>query len=367
MLIRQVKGCVWLYECDWCHREFEAAFSKSKSKTHGCCRSCGSKASRATVKANLLEKHGVENVSQLPSVRDKVKQTVIHRYGVEHTWQNEDVKKRIKETMIDRHGTDSPWRVPEIRAKIEANNVEKYGVKHVWESSSVREKSKMTMIRRYGVDNPQKSPEIQAQTRQTCRDRYGVENVFQSIECREKSRQTLRLKLGVDNPSQSDVIKLKKEETSLRRFGVRHHLQSPEVQQRLVKSFLIKGKGFVSKVELRCLNYLKELFTDVDHQVSINGWLIDFYVKDIDAYVQFDGVYWHGLTLTEEQRKAPVTKRDKDIVNKWNRDRQQDQWFFHNQKRLTRITDEQFKSWEDSGIVRSELSKCLNTSEITSQ
>lgn len=356
MLLRQIKGCIWLYQCDWCNKEFEAVFSKSKSKTHGCSRSCGSKASRSTVKSNLLEKYGVENVSQLQSVREKVKQTTIDRYGVECSWQNEDVKKRIKDTMIERYGADSPLRVPEIRASIEADNVRKYGVKHVWESAAIREKSKQTMIERYGVDNPQKSEIIQEKTRNTCLDRYGVDNVFSSTTIQEKIRLNCMKNHGVEHSSQRLDVKLKKIATCRQKFGVDHHMQSPEIQRRMVKTFFMKGKGFVSKVELRCLNQLREIFGDVEHQVSINGWLIDFYVKSVDTYVQFDGVYWHGRLLTEEQRNNPVTKRDKDIVTKWFRDLEQIEWFSRNEKKLVRITDEQFKIWELEGTVKNELS-----------
>lgn len=356
MLLRQIKGCIWLYQCDWCNKEFEAVFSKSKSKTHGCSRSCGSKASRSTVKSNLLEKYGVENVSQLQSVREKVKQTTIDRYGVECSWQNEDVKKRIKDTMIERYGADSPLRVPEIRASIEADNVRKYGVKHVWESAAIREKSKQTMIERYGVDNPQKSEIIQEKTRNTCLDRYGVDNVFSSTTIQEKIRLNCIKNHGVEHSSQRLDVKLKKIATCRQKFGVDHHMQSPEIQRRMVKTFFMKGKGFVSKVELRCLNQLREIFGDVEHQVSINGWLIDFYVKSVDTYVQFDGVYWHGHLLTEEQRNNPVTKRDKDIVTKWFRDLEQIEWFSRNEKKLVRITDEQFKIWELEGTVKNELS-----------
>lgn len=355
MLLRQIKGCVWLYRCDWCSKEFEAAFSKSKSKTHGCSRSCGSKASRATVKANLFAKYGVENVSQLPEVREKVKRTTLERFGVECSWQNEEVKKKIKATMLERFGVESPWHSLEIRARMAANNAEKFGGEHPWASPAVREKAKQTMIERYSVDNPQKSPEIKERTKITCLERYGAENPWLSTAVRETTVRRHLQKYGVPNPSQRDEVKQKKIQTSLRNWGTEFPLQAPEVQQRFVKSFLMKGKGFVSKVELRCLASLRDLYEEVVHQVPINGWLIDFYVPKINTYVQFDGVYWHGVHMTEEQVDAAITKRERDVARKWHRDREQVVWFRSSGLRLVRITDEQFKSWEIDGTVRSSL------------
>ena len=258
--------------------------------------------------------------------------------------------------MIERYGADSPLRVPEIRASIEADNVRKYGVKHVWESAAIREKSKQTMIERYGVDNPQKSEIIQEKTRNTCLDRYGVENPQQNLEISNRTKETCKKRYGATSVLASEHGKQKSKQTCLSRYGVSNAMQSPEIQRRMVKTFFMKGKGFVSKVELRCLNQLREIFGDVEHQVPINGWLIDFYVKSVDTYVQFDGVYWHGHLLTEEQRNNPVTKRDKDIVTKWFRDLEQIEWFSRNEKKLVRITDEQFKIWELEGTVKNELS-----------
>lgn len=352
MLIKQIKGCIWLYRCDWCSKEFEGPFSKSKNKTHGCCRSCGSKASRSTVKANLLIKYGVENVGQLFEVREKVKKTLLERYGVKHCWQIERVKRQIKETMIQRYGASSPWQVPEIRLKIENNNIRKYGVKHVWQNSVIRQKSKLTMINRYGVDNPQKSPEIQLRTRKTCLTKYGAENPFASTMCRAKSIQTWLKNYGVNNPTKSCIIKEKVRQTCYKRYGYFSSSQSPVIQQKIVKSFLVKGKGFISKVEFRCLKQLQELFGDVQHQVTVNGWLIDFYIKSINTYLQLDGVYWHGLLLTQIQLDNPDSKREKDIVRKWKRDHEQIEWFKQNSLQLVRITDLDYISWETQNCVK---------------
>jgi hypothetical protein len=359
MLLHQIKGCVWLYQCDWCQKKFEAPISKSRSQTQGCSRSCGSKASRVTVKANLLEKHGVTNVSQLPETRAKVKKTTLERFGVECSWQNTDVKNRIKKTMIERYGADSPWRVPEIRARIEADNVQKYGVKHVWESAEIREKSKQTMIELYGVDNPQKSPEIQAQTKRTMLERYGSENPQQVAEIISRTKQTCLKRYGASNPFGSTICREKSRQTLQSNYGVDHPSKSPEIQQKILRSFLKNGKGFVSRSELRCLTVLRELYDDVTQQVSINGWMIDFYIKSIDTYVQFDGVYWHGLTLSPEQLLNPRTKRERDIVKKWQRDQEQVTWFLEQGKRLVRLTDEQFKFWEDIGEVKNNIRNVL--------
>lgn len=358
MILHQIKGCIWLYRCDWCSKEFQKRLN-THVQTHGCCRSCGSKASRATVKRNLLEKHGVENVGQLASVREKVKKTSLERYGVECSWQAESVKQQIKNTMLANHGVEYPHQSSVVRDKMKQRNIEKYGVEHPWMLQEIREKSKQTMIERYGVDNPQKSEAIKEKTQNTCLKRYGYKNPKQVPAIYSRIMQTCLQRYDATNPFGSKICRDKSKITSLKKYGYEFPMQSPEVQQRLVKSFFMKGKGFVSKVELRCYEVIKELFPNAVHQVSINSWVIDFHIPEIDTYIQFDGVYWHGTNLTEQQIRNPQSKREKDILSKRKRDAQQIEWFSSNAKRLIRITDEQFKFWESNEIVKSELSNLL--------
>ena len=78
----------------------------------------------------------------------------------------------------------------------------------------------------------------------------------------------------------------------------------------------------------------------VDRQVRVinTRWEIDFYVRSLNRYVQVDGVYWHGLdrSLAMIQSSALTSKRDANILRKFNTDRAQDIYFGD---KLLRITD----------------------------
>lgn len=82
---------------------------------------------------------------------------------------------------------------------------------------------------------------------------------------------------------------------------------------------------------------------NVERQAVINKWPIDFYVKTIDAYVQFDGEYWHGLDRPLENIAKFATPRDKTILRKFQIDREQDVWFQTHHKTFIRVTDKQFQ------------------------
>lgn len=88
-------------------------------------------------------------------------------------------------------------------------------------------------------------------------------------------------------------------------------------------------------------------------QVNVSKfWVIDFYIKTIDTYLQFDGVYWHGLDRPIDEIRQSDKGRDKAIYRKWLVDRQQEKWFKDQGKRLVRITDKQFLSNSEESLTR---------------
>ena len=86
-------------------------------------------------------------------------------------------------------------------------------------------------------------------------------------------------------------------------------------------------------------------------QKIVNGWSIDFYIKPIDKYVQFDGVYWHGLDCSLDKIKKLEKPRDKRILDTYLLDRRQDSWFEKNDLNLLRITDRQFNKIHESELL----------------
>ncbi len=134
----------------------------------------------------------------------------------------------------------------------------KYGVESVLQLDVVREKIKTTCVERYGVDNPQKSAVIKQKTKNTVIDRYGVRNVFQLERIRKNC--------------ESETSRRKAFET--KKMNGRLWKSIPED---LLYDVLVKRFGH----------------DNVVRQAWIKRWPIDFYVKCIDTYIQYDS-HWHG-------------------------------------------------------------------------
>lgn len=171
---------------------------------------------------------------------------------------------------------------------------------------------------------------------------------FCSCKCSQAEHRELCTQARV----QPDVV-AKQQATVLARFGVKSVLSLPEVHflantpekcRQRHETMKRNGSYFNSKSEDAFYEWLVLQFGNVERQVVVNKWPIDFYVKSIDTYVQFDGEYWHGLDRSLEEIMRFKTPRDRTILLKYQIDRRQDEWFHKNNLKLIRVTDKQFKA-----------------------
>ncbi len=208
----------------------------------------------------------------------------------------------------------------------------------------------------------------------TIRTRYGVDYVSQSEICKKKYKETCLKKYACDHAMKSDIAKMHLLQTNMKKYGLTSTLKLKHVRAAFKKKYGVDNPGQLeshknidwkeawkkqhetkkrnksyncSKVEDVFYAELCKTFMGVDRQVLLNGWDIDFYVKDINVYIQFDGVYWHGLDRHIDLIEKSAKPRDIQILKTYIKDREQDTWCLENHIALIRITDKQFKTEKD--------------------
>ncbi len=245
-----------------------------------------------------------------------------------------------------------PGGVVDIARKM--TNVEKFGADNPYASDEGKSRIKKTLIEKYGVDNAFKSEEVKKKLKQTFMLRYGVENPSQSKEVQEKIKKAMISKYGVERPMQLERVKEALRKGCMDKHGVPNVMMKPELVKRIIEKRAAEGTLYQSKPENSCYELLCEKFgkDEIVRQVNVNKfWVIDFYIKTIDTYLQFDGVYWHGLNRPIDEIRQSDKSRDKAIYRKWLVDRQQEKWFEDQGKRLVRITDKQFLSNSEESLI----------------
>lgn len=169
-----------------------------------------------------------------------------------------------------------------------------------------------------------------------------------------KGRETFQKLHGVSHPFKSDSVKEKIKKTLSERYGSSHPMKSELIRSRVDWKMISDMRHITMKKNESYRKSLKEdkfydalcsYFgkDDVERCVIINNWEIDFFIKSLDVYVQFDGVYWHGLDRDIDKIVEYKSPRDRVIYNTWLRDREQNEWFEKSCIRLVRITDKYFK------------------------
>lgn len=168
-------------------------------------------------------------------------------------------------------------------------------------------------------------------------------------------KQTLQNRYGVTNPSSLDWVKQKKVATFQQHYGVDNPQQCPEIKRRTIETYASHGRNWISKPEKKFGELLIEEFghDNVKIQRLIERkWSIDFYITSLDTYVQFDGVYWHGLDRPIDEIRSSSGKRDQAIYGKWLKDRELDDYAIKNNMRLIRVTDAEFKSEPQACLLK---------------
>jgi hypothetical protein len=154
-------------------------------------------------------------------------------------------------------------------------------------------------------------------TKSTSLQKHGASCTFQSEHGKQKARATMLLKYGVEHPM-------------------------------LSREFSLKALNSVSYAESQFRKVLEQMFSNeaIETPKFINGWRIDFFIKTLNLYCQFDGVYWHGLDRPIDVIREFRTKRDRVIYATYERDKRQNEWFRANGLHLIRITDIEFREMQ---------------------
>ena len=165
-------------KCDYCHKNKYISYNKYnislKNSNLYSCNECKGK----KTKKSCLKKYGVENVSQIESVKKKKEATCLKNYSV-----------------------TNPSYSPEILEKIGNSLEAKFGFRHALQNKNILHKAQKTTEEKYGVKNALKNKTLLEKSKETCFKNNGVEFSMQSPILKEKIKKT-RIKRGNQIPDE---------------------------------------------------------------------------------------------------------------------------------------------------------------------
>lgn len=140
---------------------------------------------------------------------------------------------------------------------------------------------------------------------------------------REKYIQTCKEKFGVENVFQSELVKDKIKNTCLNRYGKDNYSKTKEFynkinwEEKIKKEIETKRKNNsfnYSKPEEECYQLLKTKYNNIIRQYKskLYPFKCDFYIKDINLYIEYNGHWFHGQHIFNEN-----DIKDINILNNW--------------------------------------------------
>lgn len=316
----------YILQCDTCNIKFERNHY-TKSKYSFCSRKCYSE-SKSDING-VIYKQSIE--------------ISLAKYGVPHRLQAKEVKDKIIATNLERYGVTHPNKSKIVRDKTVATNLRKFGVvTNLLLPTVNRQKSKdfntkmwknihATNIKKFGAPNIEMMKNIPFNHLTEWNKKYGVPHLMQLPEIKQKIKETMMKKYGFEN---SMALMLS------RGFTYDESVKKAHATKKK------NGTYKVSKEENNVYKLFCEKFgsSNVERQVSIKTWAIDFYIKNINTYVEYNGSYYHGLNRPIAIIKQFKTKHDKKLYLTFLKDQDKVKWFAENNKRLVVLLDKDTKA-----------------------
>jgi len=158
-------------------------------------------------KETVNTRYGVDNVNQIPEVRNKTIQTNTERYGGPTPMSDPGVVQKAQDTLEDKTGFRHPLQNPVSMEKLNETLKENWGVTgSAMKNADVKARAVETVKNLYGVDNVSKVPEFHQKKQDTSMHNYGVPWPMQNAEVFNKSLNNSFFKKEFKCPSGRIIV-----------------------------------------------------------------------------------------------------------------------------------------------------------------
>jgi len=264
-------------KCDICHQKSEISFRRyiknttNKTIDYACSRKCADQKSKITV----LEKYGVENVSQSQDIKDKKVETCLKNFGVKHPQQSEKIFEKSKQTKLKLYGDENYVNIE----KIKNTNLEKYGVEAPAQNLIIKEKM-------------MKSNNIFHKNRilKNYENIINYENKLYEFSCDCKHNHTFKISYKL-------LWNRKNSNTTICTIcnPISKNISGLEIQ---LSSFI--SSNYSGKTLLNCKNI-------------ISPYELDIYLPDLNLAFEFNGLYWHNDSHIDKNYHLNKTEKCEKI------------------------------------------------------
>jgi len=281
-------------------------------------------------KKNNLNRYGVENTSELESVKNKIslsklnldyneidiksKKTFMNKYGVDNISKLDIIKDRKIKTTLENYGVQNPFQSKEIKDKIKKSNLIKYGFDHPMKSEDIINKCKETSLYKWGVDNYTKTDEY----KKIMFDKYHNYNIKTNLNSDINYKRYIGLgkyEMNCDCGKEHIYI------TNSHLYHARKVINNKQC----TVCYKVDDKQSFKETEI--FEFIRSVYNGEIIRSYRDGLEIDIYLPDLKVGFEFNGLYWHSELFKQKNYHLDkinhFKKRDIRIIYIW-----EDDWSF---------------------------------------
>jgi hypothetical protein len=162
-----------------CKNNFKRKFCEL-IKIGGFCKQCALIHGNEKKVNTTIKRYGVENISQLDSIKTQKEETCTKNHGVPYATQSPVIQQQIVKTSLENWGTQRPTQNRELLTNMADSLELKTGYRSPFKNPEVLQKIEDTNMTNLGVPNPFSSKLVQSKIKKTCEEKYGYSNPMQN-------------------------------------------------------------------------------------------------------------------------------------------------------------------------------------------
>lgn len=281
-------------------------------------------------KKNNLNKYGVENTSELDSVKNKIS---LSKLNLDYN----EIDRKSKNTFMTKYGVDNISKLAIIKDRKIKTTLENWGVQNPFQSQEIKDKIKNSNLIKYGFDHPMKSEDIINKCRETSLYKWGVDNYTKTDEYKKKMFDKYH-NCDIKTNLNSDINYIKyigfgkyemncdcgKEHSYVTNSHLYHARKGINNKQCTV---CYKVEDTQSFKETEIFEFIRSIYNGEIIRSYRDGLEIDIYLPELKIGFEFNGLYWHSELFKEKNyhldKLNHFKKRDIRIIYIW-----EDDWSF---------------------------------------
>lgn len=246
-------------------KKCEALWNKEKGGSYRqtCSAKCSAKNPQRIekIKQTNIERYDCASPFGNKSVIDKSKKTIQDKYGVNNISQLDSIKEQKKKTCLKNNGYEHPG---QNRIDIQNTNIQRYGSSNYLTSEIGKQRTEDAYKERFNGEHPSRNCEVKAKKQNTNIERYGKPHSV----CKD----TAPRRRGDDT----------KKEKLVQKYPIIQH----QMQEHLSSQAERDIEQFITTI------YDGEIITNT--RSIISPLELDIYIPEFNFAIEYCGVFWHS-------------------------------------------------------------------------